>query len=97
VECKLTFFLLLGLQEQSLSLCHTGSEKDPGTGKNSSRIRIPNPGGKKAPDPQHCPQGRYFLYPVPDPEPFPVKMTQRKNRYCFLKKKLLHNKRSGVQ
>jgi hypothetical protein len=25
--------------------------QDPGSGKNSSRIRIPDPGGKKAPDP----------------------------------------------
>jgi hypothetical protein len=25
--------------------------QDPGSGKNPSRIRIPDPGGKKAPDP----------------------------------------------
>jgi hypothetical protein len=28
-----------------------GRIRDPGSGKNSSRIRIPDPGGKKAPDP----------------------------------------------
>jgi hypothetical protein len=33
--------------------------RDPGSGKNSSRIRIPDPGGKKAPDP-----GSATLVPV---------------------------------
>jgi hypothetical protein len=28
-----------------------GRIRDPGSGKNPSRIRIPDPGGKKAPDP----------------------------------------------
>jgi hypothetical protein len=40
------FFLLLKLSGAVLV-----SQKDPGSGKNSSRIRIPDPGGKKAPDP----------------------------------------------
>jgi hypothetical protein len=33
---------------------------DPGSGKNSSRIRIPDPGGIKAPDPGSR---------IPDPDP----------------------------
>jgi hypothetical protein len=34
--------------------------RDPGSGKNSSRIRIPDPEGKKAPD---------FGSTIPDPDP----------------------------
>jgi hypothetical protein len=53
VECKLTvpvlFSCFLWFQEQSLSLSQ--SQKDSGSEKNSSRIRMPDPGGKKAPDP----------------------------------------------
>jgi hypothetical protein len=39
--------------------------RDPGSGKNP--FRIPDPGVKKAPDPQHCLQDRkyrYLLVPV---------------------------------
>jgi hypothetical protein len=44
-------FSCLWFQEQSLS--HSHSQKDPGSGKNSSRIRMPDRGGKKA-DMEYC-------------------------------------------
>jgi hypothetical protein len=39
--------------EDIVRKCHQkkGQGPDPGSGKNSSRIRILDPGGKKAPDP----------------------------------------------
>jgi hypothetical protein len=39
--------------EDIVRKCHQkrGRIRDPGSGKNSSWIRIPDPGGKKAPDP----------------------------------------------
>jgi hypothetical protein len=42
-----SWFLWFQFQEQSLSLSHTCSQKDPRSGKNSSRIRILGPKGKK--------------------------------------------------
>jgi hypothetical protein len=41
------FSYYLWFEEQSISLSHC--QKDPGSGKNSSKI--PDPEGKKAPDP----------------------------------------------
>jgi hypothetical protein len=60
---KTTFFLLFIVSEASFiskkikeqGFLRKSHQKtyplDPGSGKNSSRIRIPDPGGKKAPDP----------------------------------------------
>jgi hypothetical protein len=47
------FFLVKKIKEQGfLRKSHQKTYPlDPGSGKNSSRIRIPDPGGKKAPDP----------------------------------------------
>jgi hypothetical protein len=43
---------------------HTPWIRDPRSGKNSSRIRIPDPGGKKAPDPG---SGSATLYSAENP------------------------------
>jgi hypothetical protein len=37
--------------EDIVRKCNQKKGPDPGSGKNSTRIRIPDPGGKKAPDP----------------------------------------------
>jgi hypothetical protein len=52
------FSSFLLFQEQSLSLCHSQKIRDPDK-IHPGWIRIPDPGGKKAPDPQHC------VVPVP--------------------------------